>query len=196
MKYSCVLLFVLALVSQLSAQPAWILDKNHSKIGFSVRHMGINEVDGKFNDFEGDVETAKEDFDGADVTFTAKTNSIDTDNEKRDNHLRSADFFDAEKFPEIKFKGKLNKVQDNYTLKGNLTMKGITKPVEFKVTHGGTVNTGRVTKAGFNLTGEVNRQDFGLTWSNKVPTGEMIVGDIVTLNVRVELDKKAQTASK
>lgn len=198
MKHICALLLALAVVISAAAQTTWTVDKNHSKVGFNVNHMGISEVDGTFNDFTGTVVTTKDDFDNAKVTFSGKTASVDTDNEKRDNHLRSSDFFDAEKYPEIKFIGTLNKGQKEktYTLKGNLTMKGVTKPVEFTVNHGGSVNTGQVDKAGFRFTGEINRHDYGLTWSKKVPTGELVVGDIVTLDVRVEVDKKEATASK
>lgn len=198
MKHISALLLALAVVTSAVAQTTWTVDKNHSKVGFSVNHMGISEVDGKFNDFTGTVVTTKEDFDNAKVTFSGKTASVDTDNERRDNHLKSPDFFDAEKYPEIKFSGTLNKGQQEktYTLKGDLTMKGVTKPVEFTVTHGGNVNTGQVAKAGFRFTGEINRHDYGLTWSKTVPTGELVVGDIVTLDVRVEVDKKESSASK
>lgn len=185
-------LIALALFSTAAvAQTTWTIDKSHSKVGFSVTHMAVSEVEGKFNDFDGTIVSKSEDFNGAEVTFTSKTASIDTDNERRDNHLRSPDFFDAEKFPETKFTGKLVKDGGKYKLKGDLTMHGVTKPVEFDVTYGGTINHGRGTKAGFKLTGKINRQDFGLTWSNKVPTGELVVGDEVELVVKVELDKKA-----
>jgi polyisoprenoid-binding protein YceI len=153
--------------------------------------MGVSEVEGKFNEFEGTVVSKSDDFNGAQVQFTSKTTSIDTDNEKRDNHLRSPDFFDAAKFPETKFNGTLVKEGGKYKLKGDFTLHGVTKPVEFDVTYGGTVNHGKGVKAGFKLTGTINRQDYGLTWANKVPTGELVVGDDVELVVKVELDKKA-----
>ena len=173
------------------AQTTWTIDKNHSKVGFSIAHMAVSEVEGKFNDFDGTVTSKSDDFHGAQVEFTSKTASIDTDNERRDNHLKSPDFFDAEKFHETKFKGTLVKDGGKYKLKGDLTMHGVTKPVEFDVTYGGTINHGKGTKAGFKLTGKINRQDYGLTWANKVPTGELVVGDEVELIVKVELDKKA-----
>ena len=173
------------------AQTTWTIDKNHSKVGFNVTHMAISEVEGKFNDFEGTVVAKSDDFNGAQVDFTSKTASVDTDNERRDNHLKSPDFFDAEKFPETKFSGTLVKDGGKYKLKGDLTMKGVTKKVEFDVTYGGTINHGKGIKAGFKLTGKINRQDYGLTWANKVPTGELVVGDEVELVVKVELDKKA-----
>jgi polyisoprenoid-binding protein YceI len=173
------------------AQTTWTIDKNHSKVGFSVTHMAVSEVEGKFNDFDGSIVSKAEDFNGAQVQFVAKTASIDTDNEKRDGHLKSPDFFEAEKYPEIKFNGTLVKDGGKYKLKGDFTMHGVTKQVEFDVTYGGTINHGKGTKAGFKLIGKLDRKDYGLTWANKVPTGEMVVGDEVELVVKVELDKKA-----
>ena len=189
-KINALLAFTL-LTGAAFAQTTWTIDKSHSKVGFSVAHMAVSEVEGKFNDFEGTIVSKTEDFNGAQVEFTAKTASIDTDNERRDGHLKSPDFFEAEKYPDTKFKGTLVKDGGKYKLKGDFTMHGVTKPVEFDVTYGGTINHGRGTKAGFKLTGKINRQDYGLTWSNKVPTGEMVVGDEVELVVKVELDKKA-----
>jgi len=173
------------------AQVTWSIDKAHSKIGFSVPHMAVSEVEGSFREFEASVVTKSADFNGAEISFTAKTASIDTDNERRDNHLKSADFFDAEKHPELSFKGNLVKKGSKYKLKGNLTLHGVTKPVEFDVTYGGTVNTGRGEKAGFKISGKINRQDYGLTWSNKTPTGELVVGDEVDIIGKIELDKQA-----
>lgn len=173
------------------AQTTWVVDNVHSKIGFSVTHMAVSDVEGKFNEYEGAVVSKSDDFNGAEVTFKAKTASIDTDNERRDGHLKSPDFFDAEKFPELSFKGTLTKVSaGKYKLKGDLTMKGVTKPVEFDVTGGSQVNTGRGIKSGFKFSAPINRQDYGLTWSNKVPTGELVVSDEVVLIIKVELDKK------
>lgn len=173
------------------AQTTWSIDKAHSKIGFSIPHMAISEVEGNFKDFNATVVSNAADFSGAEVTFTAKTASIDTDNEKRDNHLKSPDFFDAEKHPEVSFKGNLVKQGGRYKLKGDFTMHGVTKPVEFDVTYGGTMNTGRGEKAGFKIAGKINRQDYGLTWANKTPTGELVVGDQVEIIGKIELDKKA-----
>lgn len=173
------------------AQTTWTLDKNHSKVGFNVTHMAVSEVEGNFKDFDGTIVSKAADFNGADVTFTAKTASIDTDNEKRDGHLKSPDFFEAEKYPEISFKGTLAKDGGKYKLKGDLTMHGVTKKVEFDVTYGGSVDTGRGTKAGFKLTGKVDRKDYGLTWANKTPGGELVVSDTVEIICKIEADKKA-----
>jgi polyisoprenoid-binding protein YceI len=172
------------------AQTTWTIDKSHSKIGFSVTHMVVAEAEGKFNDYQGSVVTKSDDFNGAEVTFSAKVASVDTDNDRRDNHLKSPDFFDAEKYPEISFKGNLVKTGAKYKLKGDLTMKGVTKKVEFDVTGGQIINTGRGFKSGFKFTGTVNRQDYGLSWANKTPGGEMVVSDEVELIIKVELDKK------
>ena len=173
------------------AQTTWTIDNVHSKIGFSVTHMAVAETEGKFNDYSGTVVAKGNDFNGAEVSFAAKTASIDTDNEKRDGHLKSPDFFDAAKYPEITFKGNLVKEGAKYKLKGDLTMHGTTKPVEFEVTGGSVVNTGRGEKSGFKFTSKINRKDYGLTWANTTPTGEMVVGDEVELIIKVELDKKA-----
>jgi len=175
----------------LFSQTTWTIDNAHSKIGFSVTHMAVAEVEGKFNDFTGTLISKAETFDGAEVTFSAKTGSIDTDNERRDNHLKSPDFFDAAKYPEISFKGNLVKNGTTFKLKGDLTMHGVTKPVEFEVTGGSSVNTGRGVKSGFKFNGTINRKDFGLTWSNTTPTGELVVSDEVGLIMKIELDKKA-----
>lgn len=174
-----------------TAQTTWKIDKVHSKVGFSAVHMVVAETEGKFDDFDATVVSKADDFNGAEVTFSAKVASINTENERRDGHLKSPDFFDAEKFADISFKGTLVKDGGKYKLKGDFTMKGVTKKVEFDVTYGGKINTGRGEKAGFKLTGSVNRQDYGLTWSNKTPGGEMVVGNDVQIIVKVELDKQA-----
>jgi polyisoprenoid-binding protein YceI len=197
MKKMFAFLIGVTLAGSVFGQNTWTIDPVHSKIGFSVPHMAVSETEGKFNEFEGTVIAKGEDFDGSEVSFTAKTASIDTDNERRDGHLKSADFFDAEKYPEITFKGKLVKAAaGKYTLKGDFTMHGTTKQVEFDVTYGGKINTGKVEKAGFKLTGQINRQEYGLTWNNKVATGELVVGDTVDLIVKIELNKKNPVAEE
>ncbi|HEX8041031.1 MAG TPA: YceI family protein [Chryseosolibacter sp.] len=190
-KINTVLAVLLVAGGSAFAQTTWTADKPHSKVAFSVTHMAVSEVEGNFRDFDASLVSNAADFNGADVTFTAKTASISTDNERRDNHLKSPDFFDAEKFPEVSFKGKLLKAGSKYKLKGDLTMHGITKPIEFDVTYGGTINTGRGEKAGFKITGQLNRHDFGLNWNNTVPSGELIVGDMIDITGKIELNKQA-----
>lgn len=175
-----------------SAQTNWGIDKAHSKIGFTVTHMVVAEVEGDFKDFDATVVSKNADFDGAEVTFTAKTASINTENEKRDGHLKSDDFFNAEKFPDVTFKGTLVKAGGKYQLKGKLTLRDVTKDVAFDVTYGGTIDTGRGVKAGFKLTGKINRQDYNLKWANKLQDGSAVVGDEVALSCRIELNKAAQ----
>ncbi len=184
------IMMALLVSSSLMAQGTWSIDKVHSKIGFSVTHMVVSETEGVFKDYTASIESKTADFNGASVSFSAKVASINTDNERRDNHLRSADFFDAEKFPEISFAGNLVKEGSKYKLKGDFTMKGVTKKVEFDVTYGGSINTGRVEKAGFKVMGVINRQDYGVSWANKMAGGEMVVGDDVQLNIKIELDKQ------
>jgi polyisoprenoid-binding protein YceI len=191
MKKINVLIVLLLVAGVATAQTTWKIDKGHSKVGFSVTHMVVAETEGKFDDFEGTVVSKADDFNGAEVSFTAKVASINTANERRDGHLKSPDFFDAEKFPEVTFKGTLVKEGGKYKLKGDFTMKGVTKKVEFDVTYGGKINTGRGEKSGFKLTGTINRQEYGLSWANKTPGGEMVVSDEVQLIVKVELDKQA-----
>lgn len=190
MKKISFLMLALLVSGGLLAQSTWTIDRVHSKIGFSVSHMVVSETEGLFKDYTGTVVTKSDDFDGAEVSFTAQVASIDTENERRDGHLKSADFFDAEKYPEITFKGNLVKEGNKYKLKGDFTMKGVTKKVEFDVAYGGKINTGRGEKAGFKVSGVINRQDYGVNWANKLASGEMVVGDEVSLNIKIELDKQ------
>ena len=171
------------------SQTTWNIDQAHSKIGFNVTHMVVAEVEGNFKQFEGKVVSKSDDFNNAEIEFTAQVASVDTDNERRDGHLRSDDFFSAEKFPTISFKGVLVKEGSKYNLKGKLTMREVTKDVVFEVTYAGTVNTGKVMKAGFKLSGSVNRQEYGLKWANKLESGEFVVGDEVGIECKLELNK-------
>ncbi len=180
----------LLLSGSVLAQTTWTVDKSHSKVGFSVTHMVVAEAEGKFDDFDITVVSKSDDFNGADVEFTAKVASINTENENRDKHLKSDDFFSADKFPEIKFKGTLVKDGGKYKLKGKFTMKDVTKDVEFDVTYGGTIDTGRGVKAGFKLAGTINRQDYGLKWANKLQDGSAVVSDEVGISCKIELNKK------
>jgi polyisoprenoid-binding protein YceI len=171
------------------AQSTWNIDQAHSKIGFNVTHMAVSEVEGNFKQFEGIITSKSEDFNGAEVVFTAQVASVDTDNERRDGHLRSDDFFGAERYPTINFKGTIVKQGNKYRLKGKLTMKDVTKDVDFDITYGGSVNTGKGMKAGFKFSGKINRQEYGLKWSNKLESGEFVVGDEVMIDCKLELNK-------
>jgi polyisoprenoid-binding protein YceI len=180
-------------------QTNWTIDKMHSKIGFNVTHMVVSEVDGYFKDYDAKIVSTADDFGGAAIEFTAKAASVFTDNEYRDAHLRGEgnredDFFGVAKYPEIKFAGTLVKDGGKYVLKGNLTMRDVTKPVELEVTYGGRVKTANPKnpngeKAGFKIKGKINRKDYGLKFANKLQDGGMIVSDEVELNIKIELNK-------
>lgn len=173
-------------------QTEWNLDNSHSNIGFKVDHMVISETEGEFNKFTATVTSTSADFNGANVTFTADVNSINTDNEKRDGHLKSDDFFNAEKFPKLTFNGKLVKKKDNsYELVGDFTMRDVTKKVKFPVEYRGTIKDPYgMTRAGFKITGKVNRTDYGLKWNSLTEAGGMVVGEDVTITCNVEIIKK------
>ncbi|MCW8848707.1 MAG: YceI family protein [Melioribacteraceae bacterium] len=180
-------------VSFTFAQTSWDFDKSHSKIGFSVTHLLITDVEGQFKDFEGTIISSGDDFEGAKIDFSADIASIDTDNEKRDGHLKSDDFFNAEKFPKMTFKGKsFTKTNSkNYKLVGDLTIRDVTKEVELDVKYNGTVtDPWGNTKAGFALEGVVNRFDFNLKWNSAIESGGLVVGEDVTILAKLQLIKK------
>ena len=170
-------------------QTNWNIDGSHTNIRFTTTHMIVSEVDGNFNDFTGTVVTQGDDFDGAEIEFTIEVASIDTGNERRDNHLKSDDFFNAEKFPQIKFKGKLVKEGSDFFLVGNFTMRDVTKEVKFKTRYNGTIDSGRAKKAGFKITGTVNRFDYGLKWDRTIEAGGLVVGEEVEITCNVELNE-------
>jgi polyisoprenoid-binding protein YceI len=171
----------------------WKIDPSHSEITFKVKHLVISTVSGKFTEFEGSLDAEKEDFSDAKIQFSAKIDSITTGSEQRDGHLKSADFFDAAGHPEMTFSSSSLKhiSGSDYELTGDLTIRGTTKPVKLKVEFGGTQDDfyGN-TVAGFELTGKINRQEFGLTWSAVTEAGGVVVSDDVKLAVNVELIKQ------
>jgi polyisoprenoid-binding protein YceI len=187
-----VVMIALTSASMLAQTGKWSLDRLHSQISFSVSHMVVAEAEGKFDSFDLTLMSDKEDFTDGKLDVTIQTASVNTDNKDRDDHLRGADFFDAAKFPTITFKSKeLKKVADKkYKLVGDFTMHGVTKPVEFDAKFGGIIkdNKGKL-HAGFKVMGEINRQDFGVTWSRKLDAGGVAVGDIVEFKGNVELIK-------
>lgn len=175
------------------AQTKWTFDKSHSKIGFSVTHMVITDVEGNFKSFEGTIETEGDDFENAKISFSADVNSIYTENEKRDNHLKSPDFFDAKTYPKLTFVGKSMKKVDgkHYKLVGDLTIRDKTKEIELDVKFNGIIkDPWGNTRAGFSIEGEVNRFDFDLKWNKLLETGGFVVGEDVTLNIKFELIKQ------
>jgi polyisoprenoid-binding protein YceI len=180
---------VLLLLTISTFAQTWTADKAHSSIGFTATHMVVSETAGSFKDYEITVNSTKEDFNGATVDFTAKVASLSTDNQMRDNHLKSDDFFNAEKYPEIKFSGKLVKKGKKYFLEGKLTLRETTKDISLPVVYKGSVTTPQFTKAGFTVNGTINRFDYGLKWDKALETGSLVVGKDVTLVINVELNK-------
>lgn len=180
--------------SLLSAQTSWSFDKAHSNVSFNVEHLVISEVTGHFGSFDGDVTASSDDFSGSKVNFSVDVASINTDNERRDNHLRSDDFFNAEEYPKITFSnGTLQHVNGkDYKLKGDLTIRDVTKPVELDVTHGGTIiDPQGNTKAGFKITGTINRFDYKVKFDAAMETGGLVVGEDVEIVCNVELKKES-----
>jgi polyisoprenoid-binding protein YceI len=171
----------------------WTIDPSHSEVGFKVKHLMITNVKGGFRDYSATVETEGEDFVNPNVEFRAKTASIDTADNKRDEHLRSADFFDSEKYPELKFisTGYERKDEETFTLYGDLTIKNITKPIKLQVIFEGIMKDpyGN-TKAGFNIEGKINRKEWELNWNAALETGGVLVGDEVRLLAEVQLLKQ------
>lgn len=176
----------------------WTLDPAHSEVTFKVKHMMITNVTGLLTDYTVEALSEGDDFSKAEVTFTGKLNSINTGNEQRDGHLRSADFFDVEKNPDVTFKSSnCSKDGDDIKLKGNLTIKGITKPITLDVEFGGIgKDPWGNTKAGFTVSGKLNRKDFGLNWNATLETGGVLVGEEVKIACEIQLIKAQGEAQK
>ena len=170
----------------------WALDTAHSELHFKVKHMMISTVTGSFTKFEGTVTTEGDDFGTAKISFGADIDSVNTGNEQRDGHLKSADFFDAANHPKISFEGtKMEKVSgDSFKLHGNLSLHGNTHPVVLGVTYGGTSkDPWGNTRAGFELEGKINRKDYGLVWNAILETGGVAVSEDVKILANVEFVK-------
>jgi len=181
----------LVMANVMLGQGTWTLDKAHSEIKFNVKHLVISEVGGEFKEFDGKVTSENESFDGSYVQFTAMVHSISTDHEQRDGHLKSDDFFNADTYPELKFAGKLSKNGSGYVLKGEMTIRDITKPIEFQVMYNGTVtDPWGNTKAGFKITGSIDRFDYGLKWNALMEAGGAVVSSDVNIVCNVELQKQ------
>ena len=176
-----------------SNKTKWNLDASHSEIGFKVKHMMITNVSGTFGKFEVSTETDGEDFSTAKISFTADTASITTGSEQRDGHLKSPDFFDAENHPQIKFEStSIEKNGDDFTLHGNFTIKDITHPAKLHIEFGGIgKDPWGNEKAGFSLTGKINRTDWNLNWNAALEAGGLLVSEEVKLHAEIQLLKEA-----
>ena len=168
----------------------WMVDPMHSSIKFSVSHLTVSQVEGRFKTFSGSVESPSADFENAKINFTVDVNSINTDEENRDKHLKSDDFFSAEKYPNMTFTStSFKKVKGTtYALEGNMTIRDVTKKVKFSVTYGGTMKDpyGNI-KSGFSAAAKISRKAFGLQWSKLTEAGGAVVGDEVTILLNLEL---------
>ncbi|MBL0065289.1 MAG: YceI family protein [Bacteroidetes bacterium] len=189
-----VLLFLTAItLSASSFAQNWKIDPSHTKIHFNTKYLVISDVEGEFKKFDGTFTSAKADWSDLQVTVTADVNSITTENDMRDKHLMSDDFFNAEKYPTIKFtsSGIKNLGNNKYVLSGTLTIRDVTKNVEVPLVYGGTVKDpwGNV-KAGFKATGTINRKDYGLKYANAAATGEAVVSDNVDFTIDAVLIKQ------
>lgn len=167
----------------------WSIDSAHSEIAFKVKHMMISTVRGYFEDFQVTAKTDGDNFANASVNFSAKIDSINTKNKDRDAHLKSDDFFNAEKFPEMKF---VSKSFDGQKLVGDLTIRDVTKEIVLDVDFNGiAVDPYGQTKAGFEIRGEVMRKEFNLTWNAVTEAGSIVVSDKVNLLLDVQLIKQS-----
>lgn len=172
----------------------WVVDQSHSSVGFEVKHMMVSKVRGKFNSYTADVEAADlSDLTTASIAFSFDVASIDTSSEDRDNHLKSADFFDVENNPSIDFKStSITKDGDDYQVTGDLTIKGVTNSVTFEVEFGGKgTNPWGVEVYGFEAEAKINREDFGLTWNAALETGGVLVGKDIKIKVELEVNPAA-----
>lgn len=188
-----ILIVLSALLFQVAAfsQTKWTLDPAHSNVRFTVTHMVISEVEGSFKKFDGTFSNSEPDFTDANINFTVDVASVNTDNERRDGHLKSDDFFNAEKYPQMTFKStSIKKVSDNkYELLGDLTIRDITKPVKFDVVYGGNVPNRGTTKVGFKATSTINRFDYNLKWNNLTEAGGATVGKDVVIDLKLEFNQ-------
>ncbi len=190
------LVAVTALSFGVKAQTNWNVDASHSKLGFAVTHMMVSEVEGKFKIYEGKVASPKADADFTDskIEFNVDAASINTDDEKRDGHLKSPDFFDVAKYPKINFKStsmKPGKIKGTYILVGDITMHGVTKPVMLTAIGASKIvkDPYGMERYAFKVTGNLNRKDYGLTYNSALEAGGVALSDEVRLDISVEITK-------
>lgn len=197
MKTKFTTLLAAALLSLgVNAQTKWNVDASHSKLGFAVTHMMVSEVEGKFKIYDGQVSSLKADadFTGATIAFSVDAASINTDDEKRDGHLKSADFFDVAQFPKITFTStsmKAGKIKGTYLLTGDLTMHGVTKSITLTAYGASKIvkDPYGMERYAFKVTGNINRKDFGLAWNAVLEAGGVAVSEIVRLDFNIEMTK-------
>ncbi len=171
----------------------WTVDNLHSQIGFKVKHMMITNVSGTFGTFNAEAHTNGDHFDHAEFSFSAAIDSINTGVADRDAHLKSDDFFNAETYPELKFRstGMNKKDEENYVISGEMTIRDVTKPIELHADFGGiVVDPYGQTKAGFSISGKIKRSEFGLKWSAITEAGSIVVSDDIKLDCEIQFIKQ------
>jgi len=173
------------------ATTKWTIDSTHSEIGFKVKHMMFTNVSGKFDSYEATIITDEDNFENASIEFSADINSINSNNADRDNHLKSGDFFDVENHPKLTFKAtSFTKKGDDFELVGDLTLRGVTKPVKLEAEFSGLMkDPWGNTKAGLNITGKINRKEWGLNYNAALETGGVLISEDVRLNIELQLIK-------
>ena len=196
-KFSTFIITLLLVASSATAQVAWNVDKSHSNIGFKVKHMVISTVRGNFTDYDISFKSKNIDnFEGAAVEAVLRTASINTDNERRDNHLKSDDFLNAEMYPEIMFMSrsftKMN--DDTYKVTGDLTIRDVTKEVELEIVYNGSVQNRGSTLASFDVSGTINRFDFNVKWNRAIETGGLVVSEDIMFEFTLEMNEQPATS--
>lgn len=174
----------------MSNKTTWVIDPLHSEVFFKIKHLLISTVTGSFRKFEGNIITEGTDFNNAKVSIVIDVKSIDTNQPQRDEHLQNGDFFDADLYPQITFESVsfVNTAGSAYKLAGNLTLKGVTKPIELEVEYGGSENNGHgMIKHGFEITGIVNRKEFGMTWNKITDSGGLGLGEDIKLMANIQV---------
>jgi polyisoprenoid-binding protein YceI len=179
--------------SIMEATTKWVLDPIHSEVQFKVKHLVISTVSGFFRKIKGTIMVENDDFNGGLIDFSLDADSIDTNHADRDQHLRGPEFFDAANYPQITFKSTSfkRKTGEEYELTGDLTIKGLTKQVSLDVIHGGTtIDFYGETRAGFEISGKINRTAYGLNWAAKTQAGTLVIGEDIKLAIFAEFTKQ------
>ena len=192
MKHLFISILAFTSASLSMAQSTWKIDNSHSNVTFTVTHLVISEVEGSFKVFNGTIQSSNADFSDAVINFSVDVNSVNTDNVKRDGHLKSDDFFNAEKFPQMTFKStSFKKISGNqYALEGDLTIRDVTKKVKFDVTYGGNASAWGTSKAGFKAKAVINRFDYNLKWDSLTEAGGAVVGKDVEVVLKLQFDQQ------
>ena len=198
MRKTLALISLLALLGAVpaAAQSTYSIDTVHSNVGFKIRHL-VARVSGEFTEFDGTIRADFQNLDASSVEFTIKAASIDTGNEKRDGHLRSDDFFDVENHPEITFKSSkiTKKDDDTYVVAGILNMRGVAQPVILNVDYLGEMQAMGGTRAGYEISTTINRQDFGVSWNRTLDQGGLVLGDDVDVTINLSVVKEEEEAN-